>query len=662
MIAHDISGMTEINDEGIKKHFNHIKPLEAIFELVWNGLDAGATNILIFVEQNVMESTQKVTIVDNGKGIDYLQIKDNFGKFNDSSKKGDHSQHGRHGKGRLSFYRLCQRATWYTKNKHGCASITILSNNIKKYDAKANISFDKLPSDLKLLRSGTSVLLENFTENLPVDIKLRDLLSKEFGWFLTLNTNKTISLNGVIISSPANTVTSETVTIDKYKFLISIIRWHEKPNSEKSNIYLLNSNGAVAYKKQSNFNHKPNFCTSICIKSNWADSFKAEAPDLVIDQKHTLESNIWKTVFQNASEFTEKLYQDFLKEFIDRELDSYEQGGIFPPYHGVNNQYATWRHGNTRKIVRTLYTADPSLLHSLNKKQKKIVVRLIDRLAVSNENDAFFEIISEVLELNPCSLERLSEQLKKTQLDHIISTIEIIQQRTAIVAKLRQIMDKHYQEVLETPDLQKVIEANTWLFGHQYETMGAEEDSFTKIAKELLSKVKGIGVLDANDFDSSESVKLEGARRQTDLFLARKRPQINDMGRKIFKCTIIEIKRPSVALNVKHLRQLDDYAAIISKHPSFTSESIHFDLILVGRKISSEDIEIASRLNGLRGKGQLGLVSDDVKVKRYVLNWYTLLDDLELAQQYLLDKLQLKRDTFEIESKESLLSTLQAEA
>lgn len=114
-------------------------------------------------------------------------------------------------------------------------------------------------------------------------------------------------------------------------------------------------------------------------------------------------------------------------------------------------------------------------------------------------------------------------------------------------------------------------------------------------------------------------------------------------------------------MNVKHLRQLDDYAAIISKHPAYSSESIHFDLILVGRKISSDDIEIPSRLNSHRGKGHPGLVSDDGKVKRYVLNWYTLLDDLELAQQYLLEKLQIKRDSFEAESKDTLLDALQAE-
>lgn len=662
MSEQDISGTTEINDEGIKKHFDRIEPWEAISELVWNGFDAGATNVRISIEQNGMDATEKISILDDGEGIDYLRIKDSFGRFNDSAKKGNLSQHGRHGRGRLAFYRLCHRAIWYTKNSHGCASVTISSSNIKKYDGKAGINPDTIPPDLKPLPTGTSVVLESFSENLPENGRLRDMLSKELGWYLALNPKKSLHVNGVCVSSPANTVTDKNVTAGGYDFLISIIRWHEKPNSEKSYIYLMNSYGIIAYKKLSAFNKKPNFYTSIYIKSSWANSFKGEAADLVTDQESTLDSDVWKKVSRCASDLAEKVHQDFLREFLDRELDTYEKDGIFPSYQGVSKPYAEWRLGYTRKIVRTLYSADPSILQSLNKKQKKIVVRLIDRLAISNENDALFEIISSVLDLNPDSLERLGEQLKNTQLDHIISTIETIQQRMSTVAMLREIMDKHFKEVLETPDLQKVIEANTWLFGHQYETIGAEEDTFTKIAKELRAKVKGIDGLDADDFDPVESVEVVGVQRQTDLFLARKRPHIDDTGRKIFKCTIIEIKRPSVSLNVKHLRQLDDYAAIISKHPAYSSESIHFDLILVGRKISSDDIEIPSRLNSHRGKGHPGLVSDDRKVKRYVLNWYTLLDDLELAQQYLLEKLQIKRDSFEEESKDMLLDALQAEA
>ena len=86
---------------------------------------------------------------------------------------------------------------------------------------------------------------------------------------------------------------------------------------------------------------------------------------------------------------------------------------------------------------------------------------------------------------------------------------------------------------------------------------------------------------------------------------------------------------------------------------------MRFELILVGRQISSADTEIKSRLNGQIARGELGLVSDDPRMKRYVLNWYTLLDSFELANSFLLEQLKLKRNFFETSTKQVLVADLQ---
>lgn len=153
-----------------------------------------------------------------------------------------------------------------------------------------------------------------------------------------------------------------------------------------------------------------------------------------------------------------------------------------------------------------------------------------------------------------------------------------------------------------------------------------------------------------------------GARRQTDLFLARRMPTFDSNGNKVFRCIIIEIKRPSIALNVKHLRQLEDYAGIIKRHPEFSSQNLHFELILIGRKISSQDIEIPTRLSNYAGRGDVGLVSDDANMKRYVKNWYTIFDTFELTNSFMLEKLQMERDIIEKKSREDLVKELQEES
>ncbi|SAI60079.1 Uncharacterised protein [Bordetella ansorpii] len=298
-------------------------------------------------------------------------------------------------------------------------------------------------------------------------------------------------------------------------------------------------------------------------------------------------------------------------------------------------------------------------MKSLKKSQKKIVVRLLDKLAVSNENDAIFEILNSVLELDDASTKLLAKQLKSVSLQSIVSAIEVLRHRHEVADKLRTLMNDHYTETLETPDLQGIIEANTWLFGSSYETLGAEEDTFTKIAKSLRDAVKGIDDLVLEDLDSTDAEAIEGASKQTDLFLARKVPHHDSMGRRIYRCIVIEIKRPSISLNYKHLQQLDGYAQLIKKHAEFGSSAMHFELILIGRKISEADTEIRSRMQGQVAKGLPGLVSDDERMKRFVLNWYTLLDNFLLTNQTMIDALKLKRDSFDDVSRQDLVADMQ---
>lgn len=138
----------------------------------------------------------------------------------------------------------------------------------------------------------------------------------------------------------------------------------------------------------------------------------------------------------------------------------------------------------------------PGSIRFAQAQAEKILITLLDRLSVSNENDALFDVLNSVLELDQSSVEALASQLKRTTLENIISTIELLQRRQKAVHELREIMNVHYAKVRETPDLQKIIENNTWLFGPQYELLGAEEATFTRIAKSLRDTVKEIEGID----------------------------------------------------------------------------------------------------------------------------------------------------------------------
>lgn len=655
----NLSGTAEISDVGIKKHFVSAELWQPLFELVWNGLDARAHQVSVHIEDTELGGTDVVTVLDNGDGINIDNISDNFGRFNDSNKKGDAGLHGSHGRGRLAFHIVAERATWWTKVGDKDAVIQIFAKNIKHFEGEL-IGGVNQHHALAGYKSGTYVELTNFHKNLPKVSTLQEKFSVEFGWYLALHKDRRISLNGEEVKVPKHDLTEKQATAGGVEFDIKVIRWDDRPTSEKSYIYLLDSKGTIRHKQLSSFNFKSNFYVSVYVQSPWADNFRESGKDLLSPNSVSADSEPWKELENPLREIVDAIHDDFLRLYVEEEIQKYEDTGVFPVYPGMPAPYVAWRETNARNLVRAVYMSDPTLMGSLNKKQKKVMVRLFDRLSVSNENDALFEIIKEVLELDDKNLKTLAQQLQHTRLEHIISTIELLRRRQLAVDQLRLLMNDHYREVLETPDLQQIIENNTWLFGNQYETIGAEEDTFSSVARNLRAQLKNANKIDEDDVE--EETDIPGVQRQTDLFLYRQLPALDSRNQQYFRCIIIEIKRPGIALNKKHLRQLEDYADIIKKHPAFASEHMHFELVLVGRKISSADTEIKSRLDNQLHRGELGLVAEDKQMKRYVLNWYTLLDGIELTYGHLLKTLELQRNALDGAEKDELVADLQKTA
>lgn len=262
-----------------------------------------------------------------------------------------------------------------------------------------------------------------------------------------------------------------------------------------------------------------------------------------------------------------------------------------------------------------------------------------------------------VLDLKPESIDSFANLLRSTTIENIISTIEILQKRQLAVHELKEVMNNRYTEILETPDLQKIIENNTWLFGPQYTILGAEEDTFTSIARNLRNEIKDINLVSVGEVENA--TEIDGVNRQVDLFLARKIPNFDATGNQFFKCLIVEIKRPGISLNKKHLQQIDDYAEIIARHPAFGSAKMRVEIILIGRKISKDDVQIRQRMNSLKHKAEFGLVTDDEKMKCYIKDWFTIFDEFELSNNYLLGALQTKLEDISEKNTSDLVKKLQ---
>ncbi len=507
---------------------------------------------------------------------------------------------------------------------------------------------------------GTCVELTNFITNLPEQEELIHQLQLELGWHLAFNSDKSLTLNATPICPPSHTLTQSTIEAEGIEFSVELIQWAEKLNSEKSYTYLKGSEGIPLHHMPSSLNQKPGYFTSLLVSSPWLDVLSGGDTQLRSTFVELSASKVWKEFSKKLSVFTQNHYQEFLARLADEQIEGFIEEGDFPDYKGIDPAYSSWRLGNTKRIVKGIILADPKLFKNGNKKQRKIIIRLLDKISVSSENSSLFEILDSVLNLDAVAMENFAAQIKRAKLQNIIQTIEALQKREHAIARIAEIMRNHYRATLETPDLQGVIESNTWLFGNQYESIGAEEDTFTKIAQNLRDSVKEIDIVEKDDLDGGATV--DGANRQVDLFLVRRQKQYDSNNQPYFRCVIIEIKRPSVSLNTKHLRQVDDYANILSRHPEFNGIRTKYEIVLVGRKISDSNFDIQERLNNLTDKNDPGLIGSGTPtnpIKKYVKTWQTIIEEFQISHDFMLSTLKTQRDSLEIEStKEELLEAL----
>ena len=97
--------------------------INAVAELIWNSLDAGANKIDVIFDDNGIGGLDRVTIVDDGCGIDVDKVQSLFGNLGDSWKKhterfNNRPLHGQKGEGRFKAFAIGSCVTWESVYKN----------------------------------------------------------------------------------------------------------------------------------------------------------------------------------------------------------------------------------------------------------------------------------------------------------------------------------------------------------------------------------------------------------------------------------------------------------------------------------------------------------------------------------------------------------------
>lgn len=625
----------KINQQSIRTELKSYKdkPIDCLFEYVWNSFDAKATKVELLFDspQEGIGSVTNVRLIDNGDGWDFDDdaTTNNFMSSTKKNKINNTLPKGQFGRGRYSFIWIAEKLTILSKGKQ----LTLChSTDIVKEDSDFN-------------NKGTQInfvgVYENFSDVLLSE-KLQNNLAMEFGWFLLENDQYQISINGINLNiesfikdskdySAESLPENITKNID-FTFNAKIVLWKNKP-SEYSKFYFLDTLNKEITKVNTGLNKKSDdFWHSVYIKSSMFSSLGdvSEGDDDSIHQKLTFgderTERIKRHIIKFLKEELAKIRKPYLIKQSDVLLENLKAEELIPDLV----EFGIYDEESYGDLIKTVYTISPSLFIGKSKPERKFICATFAGL-LSTQDDTLIKVIIEQLqELSEDEKNDLLEILNRSSLSNVIKTIKEIDHRLEVVDKLKFLISEHEKETLEVKHLQKILDENFWLFGEQFRLFSSTEGALKNVLVDYAKTILGI-----------EDPKLENnPSGEVDLFLTK----TESIGDHHQQNTIVEIKRASKNIGKTEYDQIEMYMEKIIAENLCNGDNQYWEFYLIGKDYGDH---IKNKIDSAKNHGEAsrGLCYNikDGRVKIYVRKWSDVLEvEWGSKMKFLREKLQIQ--------------------
>jgi len=642
----------EISNRGIKTELSRVTPEEAVAEYIWNGFDASATIVAIdYQTGDMFDNVTVFTVADDGNGIPIDLLKRKFKPYRDSEKalkktEEKVSLEGKHGYGRLTFFKFARKAVWQTcyagKTENESYTITVLSDSLDNYDNSSPVE-STLPVGTVVTFTG---LIRDFYPSY-FEQKLKPFLLQEFAWYLEVHKARFLKLlfHGEELNPQNLIVDKDSFDILVYKdsdrkeqwtFKCTYIRWKGRLNDEFSKFYFLNDKGKLKRKRNTRLNNKgDNFFHSVIIQCSFFDNFSfAEVESPEEEGRLTLfadavDYKIFHTLLDEAHTYLKKKRKPFLHNSSAVLLKSFERDKVMPKFG--NDLWDKVRKAELETLIQSMYEVEPALFTQLNPEQKKTFLALLNLALSGDERQHLFNILQEVVHLDKEDRARFSNILQTTRLTNIVNALKLVHDRLLAIANLKKLVFDRSLAANEKDHIQKAVESHYWIFGEQYNLVCAAEAKFETALRNHLYILRGE--------TKKISIQHPDKLKEMDIFLVRQlwdNDGVNNV--------VIELKSPSTVrtLSGKHLTQIKEYMDVILSIDEFNAQTnCTWDFYLVGQDYNNT---IANEKKNAQHHGEKDLVFRVDNYKVYVKKWSEVFIDVESRLKWLNDKLLIERE------------------
>lgn len=618
--------------------FAAASPLDALSELVWNGLDADATAITVSTEFDVLDTMSAITVTDNGTGIPFAEIAARFQKLGDSwkrtarfSKAGKRFLHGKDGQGRFKALSLGRVVHWTivyaAGGKHYQYSARLLSDD----------PTDLIVADTEEETTAQTGVRVRITELAPTTRTLAahdsvDRIGEKFALYLNQYREVQISFLGAIIKPETYIVSLQPFQLKpisdggrSFAAEYDIVEWRVR--SERR-IYLCDSQGFPLAERNPRF-HVPGLDFVGYIRSDYF----AELAELNLIDVDGLNQNV-NQVLEEAKSLTKSYYRDQRLKETRSVIQQWKDENVYP-YEAEADDSAQATERQVFDLVAVSvkdYMPDFDVMPASTKRFNFELLRQ----AVERNPTELRAILEHVIKLPEQKLLELTALLEDVTLSNIIEASATVADRLTFVQGLEELIynEDHSQDLLERAQLHQLVAQNIWLFGEQY-NLTVSDKGLTHVLKKHARLTKQKKVIDR------PVKRLDGSVGIVDLMISR---AAKPMRAGEIEHLVIELKRPKVDIDVPEIQQAFGYASAVANDDRFSVGHAEWEFWIVSAGMSAA----AKALANQAGKPP-GLYyesgSTNPKVRVWARTWAEIIQDAKVRLQFYKEKLNLEVDS-----------------
>ncbi|WP_293387591.1 ATP-binding protein [Nevskia sp.] len=618
----------EVQPDFLKK-ITGAKPVQALAELIWNGLDADASDIGVFFNYNELDTLSEVVIRDNGTGIARDKAPEYFRRLGGSwkrpgalSKKG-RFLHGQEGRGRFKAFAVGDFAEWAVAyEKNGCSwvyTIKMSASDIRHVSISDEVKSPGAPYGVKLTISEPHKDFTTFVSQAGLHS-----LTEIFALYLADYPDVHVAVGGHRIDPKAVIVSRKTFDLADintgstiHPARLEIVEWRGISNRA---LFLCNEKRFPLAQADRRF-HVGDFQFTAYLESSYLSALQKDATVELAEMQPPMVAAIDDSVvaikeyFRGRAAATARGY-----------VEEWKAEQVYP----FSEEPKTQVEQVERQVFDIVAVNVAQHLPDFEKGQtqnKAFHLRML-RQAIEKSPEELQLILSEVLKLPKRKQEELADLLRDVSLSAIISSAKIVADRLRFLTGLEAILfdAEPKKRLKERSQLHRIIAQNTWLFGEEF-SLSVDDQSLTEVLrkhKKILCE--GI-VIDAPVKHISQE------RGIVDLMLSRamRTHRANSLSH-----LVVELKAPTVKLDRNEISQIEGYAASVVADERFRNIDVQWQFWAI-----SDDLGAVGKFRVGKGDGQI-MRHDNIAV--YLKTWAQVIDENRARLQFFQEKLEYQAD------------------